>query len=357
MVYHYVVNGTRLATSFGAALLAATIYWLVFSAREQILHGNTDFSCFYRAGRMVLTGQGSEVYDLSAEQAFDAGLRPQIENHGQPFYTLPYVFTPPSLALFTPLALLPYRTAETVWFLFNIAVLIGVPFVLSVELELGVVTTCASVLLPAFFPPVLMSLLRGQVSALILGAFALFFLCLRRNHPFAAGCWLAASLVKPQFTLVALLLLLVDREWEALKGFAVVAGCLLFLSFGLVGIRTSLMFPLAVANYTRLGFDLRGSVLGEHPDDMPNLRGLAYHLSSSSFGRATLTAFLSVLVIAALVWLRRKLSLEACFPLLIVTTLLVSPHTYSHDYVLLVAALPPALSLVRRYRGDDRCEA
>lgn len=327
----------KIAALSCAGILAVTIYLGVSNRWKATLPGNNDFTCFYRAGRMVISGQGADVYDIAQEQRFDEQLAPAIAKPGKPFYTLPYLFSPPSLAIFAPLATLSYGTADAVWLTFNLALLLLLPLALCHLLRLGTAATCFALLTPALFLPSSVALARGQISILLAGLLGLAFYNLFRQNDFVAGCCFAATLIKPQFTVPALLVVLVTGNWKALRGFVAAIAILLGLSFALVGVNSTVRFPVTLVSYAKLPVSA-GGLLGEHPVDMPNFRGLAerLHLPHGDI----IVAFLSCAALVLLAFVCRKTKVSQWFALLLVTTLLVSYHSYDHDLVLLLAAVP-----------------
>jgi hypothetical protein len=330
----------------GSALLATLLYCYLFHLTRRAFSGNPDFSCFYRAGRMFLAGHGRDIYNLAAERAFDGLLKGQLSAPGKPFYTEPFVFTPPTVLIFAPLAALPYHSADLIWLALNIAILIAVPVFLSKPLGLGTGATCAAILLPSLFLPSIWAIAEGQISIVLLGIFAMLFVSLYRDRHFATGCCIALTAIKPQFTFPALILALAARNWKALRGFAVTSLCLLLVSFYFVGWRATLEFPSTLISYSKLPVSWNGQ-LGEHPVDMPNLRGICYNLFSTPVSREISIALATVLCLLLLLVACRHSEVTGWFPALLITTLLVSYHGYAHDMALLALAVPLLLYSAR----------
>src|SRR3982751_797758 len=99
----YAATRLRSQPLFIAALLATGLYLLsYFWLAPRIFWAAPDFACFYRAGRMVLSGAGAQVYDLAAQQRFDDVLAPEVLRPGQHPTSLPFVFAPASLLVLAP---------------------------------------------------------------------------------------------------------------------------------------------------------------------------------------------------------------------------------------------------------------
>ena len=322
-----------------AAVLAVLIYGYMFHISRIAFRSNPDFSCFYRAGRMLLGGRGSDIYNLAAEQAFDESLKSQVAVPGRLFYTLPFVFTPPTLLVFAPLAALPYQSADLVWLIMNVAILIAVPIFVSTALGLGTGGTCAAVFLPSIFPPTMWAIAEGQISIILLGIFSMLFVSLYRNRNFEAGCWIALTAIKPQFTLPALIIALAGRNWKAIRGVAATSLGLLLISFYFVGWRSTLGFPATILSYSRLPVGLNGQ-LGEHPLDMPNIRGICYNIFVSPVSREVWVALATAICLLLLWATYRASDVTRWFSALLVVTLLVSYHVYPHDMALLAITVP-----------------
>ena len=322
-----------------SALLAILIYSYMFHTTRTVFRSNADFSCFYRAGRMFLAGRGGDIYNLAAEQAFDGSLMGQLAVPGKLFYTLPFVFTPPTLLIFAPLAALPYQLADLVWLVLNVTILIAMPVFISTILRLGTGGTCVAVLLPSLFLPITWAIAEGQISIILLGIFSMLFISLYRNRNFEAGCWIALTAIKPQFTFPVLIIALASRNWRAIRGFAVTSLCLLLVSFYFVGWPTTLEFPATIVSYSKLPVSLNGQ-LGEHPLDMPNIRGICDNILTLTVGRSVSIALATAICLLLLWTAYRTSDVTRWFPALLVVTLLVSYHVYPHDMAPLAITVP-----------------
>ena len=327
-------RGSEWTILAGAVLIAIAGYLVLwFGIKPSVFHrSRTDFGTFYRAGRMVLAGDGPCVYDLVAEGRYDNTLGTTAVDAEGRSVSLPFVFAPFTLALYALLALLPYRQAEATWYAVNVVMLLALPLVLRKRRAIGMTSCTLGLILPLLFLPVVLALLQGQPSILILLLLALGDLNLADGKHAPAGCWLALASIKPQLILPLLLAILVWRKKETLAGFAATSCGLCVVSFAIVGWRTTLRYPHALLQYASMG----GRVGGEHPAGMPNLRGFLFvalhdYLRPALLQKITLAISLLVLAAMALLFWQYRRIAPVSFSLLVSVTLLTSYHSYLHD--------------------------
>ncbi len=344
-----VVRKAFLLSSLAAAVL---FYGFLFQQQaEPMLAGVSDFPCFYSAGKLVVFGQGSSVYSYQAEAAAQAGFIKQIASLTSRHGPLPFVFPPFTLLIFAPLAMLPYPFALKLWYGLNVCLLLVFPFLFRSRLSLSLQQISIAVLCMPLFIPASICLVQGQPSILILLLFSLAFLQLERGRQLSAGALLAASAFKPQLLIPLLVALAVATKWKTLTSFFATILLLSGCSMPLVGWRMVIEFPRAVVKFGKLPAEL----YGEHPESMPNLRGLIYvamHpalLDSMLFG---LTIAMSLLLLLLVTFYFRKYPKFSpdSYSFLILCALLLSYHAYLHDLVLM---LLPFLLLFSAGRQPD----
>ena len=342
------LDGQLAGEVFWSVALAAVIYFfaLVFM-RPTFIKANPDFSCFYRAGRMVATGHGAQVYDLSAQRRFDAMLRPDITTAGHRMFTMPFVFAPSSLVIFAPLSLLPYRAADLIWSALNIFLLIATSLFFSHQLHLSRAATCLTVICPALAWPAIFALIHGQVSVLMSALLAVAFSRLLSGLDFQAGCWLAMAALKPQFIAVAVIAMIAARNWAAIRGFLSVSAALAIASCGLIGWRAVINYPKTILSYAALPANAAGTLGKEVPAVMPNLRGLLYHIVGSQRVR-TFALLAGTMLCLVMLWIAARTADKiAAFTVSLLVMQLVSFHGGFYDLVLLLP-LGPVFAARRR---------
>ncbi len=179
-----------------------------------------DFPAFYGAGRMVLEGDGANLYDVQAQATAQGDMMGGTTDE---FVYNPY---PPHLAaLFVPLAALSYRLSYLVWV---------VALVSMVALALRLLRPHIRVIDRAYFPvvvatvtfwPLLRGIIGGQNTALTMVLVVGSWSALRQGRDVLAGALLAGLTYKPQFAgpLIALVLLVEvgrHRRWGIVGGLA-----------------------------------------------------------------------------------------------------------------------------------------
>ncbi len=163
-----------------------------------------DFEAFYEAGRFVLRGDAAGAYNdarmIAAEHAAFPGMT----------LKLPWNYPPTLQLLLTPLAALPYVLAWLVWSVGGYAA-----FVLTLRPLAGGRVPALLLLAPA----AAVNLFFGQnglyTVALLAGGVGLL-----DRRPLTAGVLLGLLACKPQFAVLAPLLLMIGGHWRALAAAA-----------------------------------------------------------------------------------------------------------------------------------------
>lgn len=338
---------TFVALAIGAVLLYSSFIFI--QQKQLLMAGASDFSCFYSAGKMVNSGNGTRIYDYEAQAEAQKPFFGVVGTHR---FVLPFIFLPFVLVIFAPLALLSYFHALMLWYALNVCLLISVPFLLRRRLGMTDKQLGLALLATGFFLPSSISLGQGQPTILTLVLFALIFLAMGDGHELRTGCLLALTIFKPQFALPLLLALAITRRWKAVAAFFGTSALLFGLSVAIVGWRTTLSFPRAVAAFSRSPA-YRG---GEYnPAGMSSLRGLMLSLLDSHLPQdviRTVVIGVSVILVAAVllvVFTHRPRISDLDFSLIIVVTLLSSYHAYGHDLILLLLPLFLVANYISRH--------
>jgi uncharacterized membrane protein (UPF0127 family) len=191
-----------------------------------------DYIAFYTAGRMVLNGESSHLYDPSSVRAIQAealeflvpGLYDPMRN-------------PPFLAvLFAPLATLDLIPSFVVWSLLNLACLVAALWLALRTLPALRPHWRAIGVVALTFAPVYRGLIGGQNADLSLLLYVLIYRAIRSGREPQAGLYAALGLFKPQLFLVFPLVFAASRRWRALGTYCLVASMLAAASFALVGV-------------------------------------------------------------------------------------------------------------------------
>jgi hypothetical protein len=296
------------------ALLACIAFgWL------PILRIETDFLSFWSGARLLGTGH---LYSPEHMYAIQRQVGPAGELRA---YTRPPFFA----ALVWPLGKLPYRPALIIWQVLNLAALAGVIWLWP--------RSVIAVLMFCWFLPTWIDLGAAQDITIFLFFAAASLALLRSGRPFAAGLVLAMCGIKFHLLLLVPLWIVARRLWAYGIGAITGALALTAVSFAAAGRD----WPWRYSDLLRVHDRMARS-----PEKMPNLSGL--------FEGAPLAAIwvglFSIAVIAAAWYAMRRMPLDQAFAIALCGGLLITPHAYLYDCVLLV----PVLLILADRLGTDK---
>jgi hypothetical protein len=291
-------------------------------------HGE-DFATYWQAGNMILAGQN--VYDTS--QWVTVRQREGTALHSEP--TLQYPL--PLAVLFSPLALLPLRSAYILWlFAMQLAVLASILILLQFYPARSGYLELLAILGIFLFRPMFSLLHSGQIPPLLLLFISLSIYLFTKNRWFAGGVALSILALKPSIGAPMLLLaglwLLSRKGWRGIAGMITGGLALLFLG--------ALVDPLWIVDYVSIGDSSLQKYFGMHPtlwgvmDQI--LRTDRLSMAAGLLGTAALFA-----AQAFLFW--RKPSSRpdafAAFATIVPAALLAAPYSWNYDQILLVVPI------------------
>jgi hypothetical protein len=308
-----------------------------------------DYAALHAAGRLVLEGRGDELYaveSIRAEQRDAFDLAPDDRR------VLPYM-NPPFLApVLAPIAALPIGQFSLV-----LAVLVALTVVaggVAVERFLPLADRRQRLLFwlgyLSFFPGV-WTVVQGQVSILPLLGWLGFVWCQQRGREGWSGAALALCLVKPQFALVPLALLLWKRRWQALKPFVAIAGVLVAASVLVAGPRVLLEYPRFLLDTTSWEH------WGVSAAKMFGWNGLVATLTGDATPSFALVLPFTIATLAVVAWAWRgawEAQSTRFLPrmsLAFTAALLINPHLNVQDLVLIVVPIALGAAWALRSRG------
>ncbi len=329
-------------------VLYAAVFRLEWGA---IKIGFPDFSIFYTAGRIVASGQGSQLYSDSLQESVQRSFSPAVAVRGS---MLPYYHPPFEALLFVPLQSLPYLAAYAVWFAINAAAVVAACLVMRRNLPLlGAWPRWLCVLAGFAYLPIFIALVQGQDSILVLLSYTLAFEAMRDDRDFAAGAWLGLGLVKYHLILPFVLVLTLARRGKCLAGFLTVAAVLTGLSWMAVGWRGLLSYPGYVWHSEHSQKYAWNALQGSRSDlsMVTNLKGLLFstlHGTDLTVLRVLLVMLsFAVLALAYRGWKQGAQlgfrGLQLAFAALLIATIMVSYHAFTQDLSLILLALALAL--------------
>jgi hypothetical protein len=313
--------------------VVAIVGWIAMSDGPVDRNGKpigTDFSSFYAAGSLVLDGRAADVYSMAVHYA----RQQQIFGTTTPYYG--WLYPPIFLLVATPLALTPYALALAVWqagtFALYLAVIGGV---VSRIRERRITVGPTWLVIAAGFPAVFINLGHGQngfLTAALLGA-ALLAL---PTSQLLAGVFFGLLAYKPQFALVIPIALLAAGYWRAVVTAGITVTALVAVTGLLFGTDTWFAFVASTETSRKLlleqgdiGFEKLQSIFAA-----VRMWGGTVSLAYAVQGIA------STAVTCATAWAwRSALNYDLKAAILIVATLLASPHVLDYDLVILALAI------------------
>jgi alpha-1,2-mannosyltransferase len=328
------------------AAIAASLIWLMFVfnlSRHGLLDrsGNlkgTDFLQFYAAGLFARAHRIAGMYGVHQFAAVTDRVIPGVEGwHYLPVY-------PPQVALmFWPFAYAPYLTAFAIWTVVNFLLYLGC-LALMARLYPKVATQRYALILSALaFPPFFNAVAHGQVSILALACVVASFYSFVRGDRFIAGVALGCIAFKPPIFITFLIVCAVVRAFRMIAGMTVAGAAQLAIALLLAGLNSLRSYVEFAVKLPRVD-DL---VLAVKPYQMHSLRSFWMLLGAGRFElELWLLSSLAVLVILARYWRRDSRPDMQC-AVLIVAAMLIDPHLYIYDAVILAPSLIVAIDRAR----------
>ena len=335
------------ARAYSLILLAfyaiAAIGWIALSNGLIDRNGKpigTDFASFYAAGSLALDGHAGAIYDMAAHYAREQ----QIFGATIPYYG--WLYPPIFLLVAVPLALLPYSAALIVWQGASFALYLGVIAAILAKLRRAD-SAVARLWLPvaAAFPAAFINLGHGQNGFLTAGLLGSALLSLQQR-PLLSGVLFGLLAYKPQFGLLIPIALLAAGQWRAIIAATLTVTVLMAittLAFG-VDIWWAFAASTGIARKILLeqgdvGFEKLQSVFAAI-----RMWGGGVPLAYWVQGAASFAAIGGV----AWAW-RTPDDRETRAALLMIATLLASPHALDYDLTI----LGPAIAFLVAARWPD----
>ena len=321
----------------GHAILAALLLWCVAGVIAFAGSGyrsvfgplkGSDFIQFYTLGHIDERRAPAILYDADAFHRLQTQLVPESD----PEHYL-IVYPPHVTFLFRPFAQLTYGEAALLWAAILAIIYAGCIWLAWRPFRTVLPDRPLLLAAAAGFPPFWYLVLHGQTAIVPLVAFCLGWLALEHRRPFWAGIAFGLLLLKPQFALVLAVLVLIRGEWSMLAGGIVSVGSQLIATSMLLGTGVLRDYAAVVVRFA----ELRES-LEPRPEQMHSISAVTNRLSAD-WGMI-LWALLSALVIfqTVRVW-KSGAPVALRTGVLIVASVLVNPHVFVYDAVVLAPAL------------------
>ena len=310
----------RFASVTSLGLGTATLVALVATARGTLdAFGKplgTDFTAFWSAGALALSGRAPDAYDWGTLRAAQAAL------HGSDAF-FPWSYPPTFFLVAAPLAALPYLWALGLWVAAT---------VLAALAALRAVLPGRSVLLPALGCPVALACaMHGQTAFLTAALLAGGVLCLRGRETLAGVLFGLAS-YKPHLGLLVPLALAAGGHWRALGGASATVLALVGLTLAIWDAEVWAAFLRSVPLTQAAVLDGGGPGFAKFQSAFAACRGWG---ASVPFAYAAQgAAALAAAGCCVLVW-RSGADGRLKGAVLLVGTLLASPYVLDYDGVVL----------------------
>ena len=317
------------------------------------LFTQTDYPAIAIASRLIASGRGGELYNLEAQREEQDALAAEgyLDLPQGAELKYPYPYTPFIAVLWSPLAGLSPLIGMALWDLLNITALAGGLWYLLAALSLPHVTRVLLLLAALTSFPFIVNLEQGQSSGVVIGALAIGIALLRKEKDLLGGLVLGLLLLKTQWLLFIVLLLLWKLRWRALLGIATTGVALGSLTLLIMGTDWIPDFQRILAMVQRWDRSLLLDPWFSH-----SLSGGLTAL----LGRGTDEAVRAIMLFATLLmvltlgylwrgaWRPGSLRWDALVALTLLATIFTNLQLNTHDLVLLV--LPGVLGLSALYR-------
>ncbi len=312
-------------------------------------HGNHhDFLAFYGAAILTLHGNIAQIYSADALIDFQR----QIINHpvGAAGY-MAYMNPPFAAALLTPLALVSFAEARLLWLLVNLVVITGIAAWLTRPLDKRFRVIGAFLLVSSF--PVYQALIEGQPSILLLLGCVLAYIAAIKHRYVLSGICLSLLFIKPQFALFTLVGLALMKQWRVILAMVGSATAMMLVLLPITGIHlyvtyTHYMLSVVTDHFNGAGFVVPAAWYGAL-NTASGLNGFYTALFGQTqvniVNALTAGSTLLLLILFVLAFTKQKFSLSVYSGRLmlaasIAMALLIDPHLYAQDVVLLYVILP-----------------
>ena len=331
-----VVAGFKPGEVFRLAVLLAVVLWVAFAInvstrgltdRAGQLKG-ADFLQFYVLGHLAATRDAETLYDAGAYATETRRLVPETVE------TFPPVYPPQVSVLFEPLSHLSYGWAVIVWTLISVSLYAAVCVIAwrwcPALRARGQLVFWLAVGSQAFFNLVS----HGQTSSVAAALLVAMLSALWAGQPVLAGVALGLLAYKPQVGIAAAVVFALSRDWRVLLGATVGAAAELVLGWVHYGTPAMTAYLGILLNPIELTMIVEQKLHHSH-----SLRTLWALLVPWRPAALTAYALSSAWVLyRTLQHWRRAESSRLCHATLLMATVLIAPHLFVYDLVILAPA-------------------
>jgi len=334
----YIVLGIFVAANILASFKIAT---------DTRFFNSGDFIAYSFGAKMVLDGQGQNLYDLRLQTTYvDMFLKdryPQRENE----YIAPFLAPPTTALIYIPYLLLPHSIRAPV------ATLINFLLILTGILVIGKAIQNKKLAFLAVFSSwfVWVCVWQIQPTALLFLVTSLLYVSLTKKNYALAGVLCAFYIIKPQYLIITpFIFLLTEKSVTFFKAFLASILLLLIVNVSITGPHTLFV------DYPKFLDITDNPSYGNRWFEMYSVQQITY-----GFSRFLVDSKIPPLIVGAIFYLwglfkihklvnSKKTALEL-FPVVIIITVLSAYHTLSQDLSLMAIGIA---ILINRYALEKK---
>ena len=318
------------------ATMVSVITWSLYAftlATPGLLDRNgnlkgTDFLQFYTLAHVASLGDAELLYDI---EGYDRMVRQLVPETPETFYSL----YPPQLSVFLqPLSHLSYASAAIVWSLFSIGLYGLACYIVWRQCPTLVGSKALVAILAVGSPAFFLLIGHGQTTGISMLLFAAMLSPLCSGRKFLAGSAFGLLVFKPHFGLAGALVFLINREWRMLLGATCTAAAQLAIGWRWYGSEAFFGYLDLLSRPQTALMMLETDLLQTH--SLRTQWTLLLPWRSWAFAAYALSSFL-VITLVLKHW-RSSSPSRLRYSVLLIATVLVSPHVFVYDLVILMPA-------------------
>lgn len=344
--------------AWGNLAIAATITFYITIFCFTLLNLNIcrnigfDYCAYWSAGKIINKSGYTDIYNIEYLHQIQKKIYFQENEFSTFFQAIEIPYFPVFVIPFQFLAIIDLVPSYFVWAAVNLSIFSLYLIFFSNSISPSSCIKSRLILMLIISLPVCINFMEGQLNvwlAIFVGE------CLRNfllDKPFKAGIWLGGLLLKPQFLVLILPFLLLQRKFKALGGFFVSTLSLLLISLGMIsfaGFNDMLKIWLTSG---------KGGGTSNAPA-MMNWRMVGTHITSISSATIGYTIIilgtLSTILITLIGFKKKTNSTSPKFTISLLgvfaATCVVSWHAHLHTAMILI---PPLLylRLIKKIRKE-----
>jgi hypothetical protein len=330
------------ATAVGVVFYVVR-FWTIYAAGELFHRLGFDWTLFFAQAAVVRSGAGPRMYEVPQIAAQLQSLAPYYPGTA-PLAALPVPYPPWFAAMMEPFTVPLPPVSFALWLALSIAC--GGLLAYRVKQFVPELPAIGAVTLIFAAYPVAFGMFMGQVGLILAVAVSEMLVSFQAHRDLRAGLWLSLLLLKPQYAIVFVLLIVFKRRTRAMIGSVLGALALVLLGLLAAGPSAFVRFPAAMAAMA----DFRNPIAG--PWWMINWRAFVLYAAPGLEDEQGLAAVagLTVLTILLLLYFWRGAfdpdspEFAAKFAALAVGVLITSYHSHVHGAPLMIVPLAAAWS-------------